>query len=196
MKILLGYSYFLAVRPGPHWYPSFQRMAKVLGRPLRLDRLHLTLCMIGEGEERDRFVASRVRRALDGEPLPSFPVNLSRLVSGPRGARARTSGRQDELQDFYRALLRLLHVCGIEPLHRKAGLHPHVTLSYERCPVLRLPIALPWYPAELLLIESEVGLTRHNPLARWALLPPRQPLLPYDDVFRDGHVIAAADPAR
>jgi hypothetical protein len=77
-------------------------------------------------------------------------------------------------------LVRLLEACGIEPLHRKSGLHPHVTLGYRACEAELLKIALQCFPAELLLIESEVGLSRHNVLGRWPLLPPRQPLLPFD----------------
>jgi len=190
MRAAQFYRYFLGVRPHPRLYPAFRDLAEGVGQSAGLDRLHLTLCVIAECAERDAFMARRVERALEGQALHAFPVNLSRLVAGAQGAVARTSGRQDDIQDFYRRLVRLLAPCGIEPLYRKSGLHPHMTLGYAPCrPVLR-GISLAWYPDELLLIESEYGLTRHNVLGRWALLPPRQPLLPF------GQPIAAASPAR
>ena len=168
------YRYFVGIRPDPSLHPLFQQIAVGAGQAAHLDQLHLTLCTIAEPKERDRFLAGRVRKAFREQVFHSVPVNLSRVSLGRNGAFARTFGRQDEIQEFYWRLVRLLAGCGIEPLHRKSGLHPHVTLGHAACGPGRMPISLPWYPAELLLIESEVGLTRHNVLARWPLLPPRQ----------------------
>jgi 2'-5' RNA ligase len=190
MRVPLFHRYFLGIRPDPRLYPALQAFGRAAGQSIHLTHLHLTFCVIEESAGRDRFVAERVRKALDGQRLHSFPVNLSRIMAGPHGAMARTAGRQDDIQDFYRQLVRLLRPCGIEPMYRKSGLHPHMTLGHDPCEAAVLPIALEWYPGELLLIESEYGLTRHNVLGRWALLPPRQPFLP----FRDA--IAAAGPAR
>jgi 2'-5' RNA ligase len=180
MEHLRFYRYFLGLRPDPRWFPLFQWIGEVLGLRIRLDLLHLTLCVVGETAKRDRFVRRRINSALDGQQLHSFAVNLSRVQAGPRGAYARSVGRQDEIQDFFRLLINLLRLRGIEPLHRKSGLHPHVTLGHRRCDTELLKIALQWFPAELLLIESEVGLTRHNVLGSWPLLSPRQPPLPLD----------------
>jgi hypothetical protein len=112
------------------------------------------------------------------------------VKAGRHGAYARSFGRQDEIQDFYRMLIGLLGRCGIEPLHRKSGLHPHVTLSHLECQIELLRIAIQWFPAELLLIESEVGLGNHNVLARWPLLPPRQSLLPFDQGIHHASIAA------
>lgn len=191
MRTQRFYRYFLGIRPPAQRYPAFQALVPIAGRSIRLDRLHLTFCVIAECAERDRFIARTVHGALAGQRLHSVPVKLSRVVAGPNGATARTFGQQDEIQAFYRLLVRLLGSCGIEPLYRKFGLHPHMTLGHDPCRPALLRISLEWYPTELLLIESEYGLTRHNVLGRWALLPPRQPLLPFGDGF-----IAAAGPAR
>jgi 2'-5' RNA ligase len=190
VRVPLFYRYFLGIRPDPRLYPAFEALGQAAGQSIHLARLHLTFCVIGEPVQRDRFLAGRVRRALDGQRLHSFPVNLSGIVAGPQGAVARTSGRQDDIQDFYRLLVRLLRPCGIEPMYRKAGLRPHMTLGHDPRPAAVLRIALEWHPGELLLIESEYGLTRHNVLGRWALLPPRQPFLPFGDT------IAATDPVQ
>lgn len=182
MKIREGFRYFLACRPEPQWYPEFQRICDALGLPARLDMLHLTLCVVGETTERDDFVRRRVGRALDGQQLHSFAINLSRVVAGRHGAYARSFGSQPEIQDFFLLLIRLLGECGIEPLHREFGLHPHVTLGYRPCEAELLRIPVQWFPSELLLIESELGLTKHNVLRRWPLLAPVQGVLPFDDV--------------
>jgi 2'-5' RNA ligase len=186
MRTLQGYRYFLGFKMDPQWLPLWQRIGRTLGLPIRLDLLHLTLCVIAETAERDHFIRLRVKRALDGRQMHSFSVDLSEVRAGPRGASARSVGRQCEIQDFYRSLVRLLHASGIEPLHRKSGLHPHVTLSYRACRTELLTIALQWIPVELLLIESEVGLSRHNVLENWRLLPPCQPLLPLEPIQLPG----------
>ena len=148
------YRYFLGIRPPPELHPAFQALADETGQSVRLAMLHLTFCVIAERAERDRFIARRIRRILDGRPLHSFAVNLGTILTGPQGATARTVGRQDEVQDFYRVLIRLLRASGIEPLYRKSGLHPHVTLGYDPRPATRLDIGLSWFPAELLLIDA------------------------------------------
>jgi hypothetical protein len=66
---------------------------------------------------------------------------------------------------------------GLPPLHRKSGFRPHVTLGHDRCRFPRYRIELEWIPDRLLLIESEVGLTKHKVLSEWPLLPPRQGVL-------------------
>ena len=179
MRSARFYRYFLGIRPHPRLYSAFHELAETARHPARFDRVHLTLCVIAERAARDPFMARRVERALGGRALHAFPVNLSRLAAGAAGVIARTSGRQDDIQDFYRELARLLEPCAISPLYRKSGLHPHMTLGYAPCQPMLRNISLAWYPDELLLIESEYGLTRHNVLGRWALLPPRQPLLPF-----------------
>ncbi len=194
MRVVHSYRYFLGIRPHPRFYPAFQAFAEAAGQSLHLGRVHLTLCVVAECVRRDRGVLRRVRAALAGQPLHAFPVNLSRIVTGPHGATARPSGRQADIQDFYRRLAGLLRAREIEPLYRRAGLHPHMTLGYDPCPAALVRVALQWFPTDLLLIESEVGLTRHTVLGRWPLLPPRQPFLPFGDRF-DGPAIAATDPA-
>jgi 2'-5' RNA ligase len=174
------YRYFLGIKVDPRSLPFFRQLGETLGLPIRLDMLHLTLCVVAQTAQRNRFVLRRIGNALRGQQLHSFAINLSRVRVGPHGVFARSFGRQDEIQDFFRALVRLLRIHGMEPLHRTSGLHPHVTLTHRASEPALLEIALRWFPAELLLIESEVGLSKHNVLGSWRLLPPRQPPLPFD----------------
>lgn len=186
-----NFRYFLCFRPDPRCLPQFQRILARLGLPIRLDRLHLTLCVVAESDQRDHFVAARIRRALLGAKLHSVAVNLSRVRAGQGGAIARSFGRQAEIQDFYCAVVRLLAVVGIEPLHRASGFRPHVMLGYRACAAALLKVAIRWFPSAIVLIESEVGHTKHNVLGEWPLLPPRQPMLPFD-----WDATAAASPGR
>ena len=175
------YRYFLGVRPNPLIRQMLARIAAHAGQEMDPELFHLTLCVIAEVGERDPFLLPRVRAALADQLLCSFRVALGRVRGGRKGAVVRTRGRQDEIQFFYRLLVRLLTTRGIEPMHRKSGLHPHVTLGHVACAFDPHKIALEWFPDELLLIESEVGRTRHNVIGRWPLLPPRQGLLPFDE---------------
>lgn len=171
------YRYFLAFLPSNDlraWLDSLADLAGQARRRVRTGRFHLTLCVIAEPICRDRFIASRADSALAGFPLASCPFWLGRLCGRPGGAAVHASGRQSEIQSFYRTLLILLADRDILPLHRKSGLHPHATLGYDPC---RLDLRVPprqWIPDALVLIESEVGRGIHNLLAQWPLLVPRQ----------------------
>jgi 2'-5' RNA ligase len=174
------YRYFLGFRANPRLSRFLAAIGADVGQSVRPELLHLTLCVIAEAGERDHFLSSRVRAVLAGPALHSFGIALGRVSGGSGGALVRTIGRQEGIQDFYSALVRLLARRGLVPLHRKSGLHPHITLGHEPCRFDRFNVAIEWFPSELLLIESEVGRSRHTILGRWPLLPPRQGFLPFD----------------
>lgn len=138
------------------------------------------MCVVAETARRDPFLAARIDAALAGVPWSCVPVRMGRVEAGPHGAAIHRLGGQAELQDFYDRLIARLAGRGIRPLHRRAGLRPHVTLGHA--PVSRRRFVAPcrWVPGELLLIESAVGLGRHDIVASWPLLPPPQAALPLD----------------
>src|SRR3546814_18357768 len=86
-----------------------------------------------------------------------------------------TRGLRSEVCAFYDAVAARLRRRGIEPLHRRAGLRPHVTLGYDPCAFEPFDIAAWWLPDDLLLIESHVGKRRHGVLLLQSLAPPAQP---------------------
>lgn len=178
------YRYFLGFRSDLHARHSLSAAGKKAGQAgkgVPEELLHLTLCVVGETRERDPFLPKRVEAALAGQTLASIPIPLGRVKGGALGAAARTIGPQDAIQDFYSRLVRLLASRDINPLHRASGLHPHVTLRHDRCDFTPFMIEAEWIPDELLLIESEVGLRRHNVLQRWPLLGPTQGWLPFGE---------------
>lgn len=155
--------------------PTGQRIAPVPGA-----LLHLTWFTFAETDERARFLAPRVAAALAGEPLVSGQLWFGRVRGGASGAAVHSRGPKPEALALYEALAARLSARGLPPLHRRSGFHPHITLGYAPCRFAPFTILHPWAPAELLLIESEIGRTRHNILARWPLAPPRQGALPFD----------------
>ena len=173
------YRYFLGFRPNDAARGVLADAGLRAGQRIQPGLLHLTLCVIAEMTERASFLLPRVNAALAEYAFSTFPVALGRVRGGPHGAIVRTLGRQDDIQDCYDALLRLLRLRGITPLHRRSGLHPHVTLGHDPCAFEPYKIGLEWVPDKLLLIESEVGRTRHNVIGQWPLLPPRQGSLPF-----------------
>lgn len=168
------YRYFLGCRPSHDLGPWLAAIGDEAGQSVREDLLHLTFCVIAEVRERDHFLLPRVRTALAGQVLNAFPIRLGRISGGRGGARAGAIGRQDEIQDFYGGLVRMLATRDITPLYRKSGLRPHITLSYDSCRFEPFKRPFEWFPDGLLLIESEVGKSTHDVIGRWPLLAPRQ----------------------
>jgi hypothetical protein len=72
----------------------------------------------------------------------------------------------------------MLRLYAVEPMHRAAGLRPHITLGYDPATFDAFDVVRHWTPGELLLIESRPrpdGKGReHIALHRWPLLPPAQ----------------------
>src|SRR3546814_5694968 len=92
-----------------------------------------------------------------------------------------TRGQRREICGFYEAAAALLRAAGIAPLHRKAGLRPHITLGYDACAFASFDSAAWWLPEDLLLIESHVGKGRHVVLLRLPLARPAQASFAFDE---------------
>ena len=174
--------YFLGFRPDPilrAWLDELSVTAGQAEKRIRAEYFHLTLCVIAETTERDRFILPRVDTALAGNALASALFWLGRVRSSADGATIYSRGRKRELLTLYRELVACLAARDIHPLHRKSGLNPHVTLGHDSCVFEAFMALHEWIPDELLLIESEVGNGVHNVLGRWPLLPPPQGFLPF-----------------
>lgn len=182
MKPIL-YRNFLAFLPDPELRFELDGLCDAAGqrdKRIKSEHFHLTLCVISEFTYRDRFIARRLDAAFAHGLSSSCCIHLGKVSVGPAGAAIYTVGRQYEIQDFYRSLLRLLAQQQVLPLHRKSGLHPHVTLGYDPSTFAQFKALWEWIPGELVLIESEVGRGVHNVLRRWPLDPPAQYELPFE----------------
>jgi hypothetical protein len=135
---------------------------------------HLTLCTIAEAMEQQPFLRQRVAAAFaSGLPAASH-IPFGRIKSREVGAELTTVGSVGGIRHLYEGIVALLETQGIEPMHRKSGLRPHITLGYGACDFDPVPMAWRWTPRELALIESHVGHRRHRVLQSWSLLPPAQ----------------------
>lgn len=179
--------YFLALLPGAAlraWLAILRDEAGQRQRIVRTEHFHLTLCILAEAAERERFTETRICAALSGLRPPSCPIRLGRVRAGSGGAALHGIGRQDEIRAFRQALLRLLDRRGVRESRPRRHFQAHFTLGYDPAPSRRLVAPLEWVPNEIVLIESEVGRTIHHVRGRWPLLPPTQGLLPFDDPAR------------
>ncbi|SEH16722.1 2'-5' RNA ligase [Sphingopyxis sp. YR583] len=141
---------------------------------LKPQHYHLTLCTIAETDEQQPFLHKRVAAAFaSGLPAASH-IPFGRIVSRDAGAELVTVGHVGGLRHLYERIVARLDTQGIEPMHRKSGLRPHITLGYGACDFDPVPTVWRWTPRELVLIESHVGHRRHRVLQRWTLEAPAQ----------------------
>lgn len=184
MRQAIFFRYFLGFKPPLRVREQLVEAgwrAGPTGKRVSGERVHLTLCVVGETPEPDPFIKRRIESALGEYRLSSAPIPLGRVTGNSVGAFVRTIGRQRPIQTLYRDLTGALAARDIAPWYRKAGLRPHVTLAHGACEFAPFDISVEWIPDELLLIESEFGLSQHNVLRRWSLLAPAQGILPFDE---------------
>lgn len=135
---------------------------------------HLTLCTIAETMEPQPFLPGQVAKAFDAGLPAASPIPFGRLVSRGVGAELVATGSVGAIRQTYDAIVSRLAAQGIEPMHRKSGLRPHITLGYGECAFDPVPLAWNWAPRDLVLIESHIGHRRHRVLQSWTLEPPAQ----------------------
>ena len=140
---------------------------------------HLTLCTIAETPAPHPFLRQRVARAFEAGLPAAAPLSFGRIRARDAGAALVTTGDIGEVRRLYEAIVALLAPHDIAPMHRKAGLRPHITLGYGACDFPTVPIAWTWIPRELALIESHVGHRRHRVLQSWTLAPPMQAMFDF-----------------
>ena len=195
MRSASAYRYFLCFLPDEPVRAEVSMLHAWTGQAdkrVTVDRSHLSLCVLSEPKERDPSLAPRVDAALAGLQLHSCVIRLGRVRGGPDGATLYTISRKRELTVLRHALLARLAEHGLVPELEKTN--PHITLGYDPFEGPSFDISREWIPREIVLIESEHGLTRHNLLGRWALLPPEQGILPFGEHL--GSLRRARRPAR
>lgn len=145
------------------------------GRPIRQDRLHVTLIHVGDYQGMPpQSIIDALKQA--GESLPPAALDVAfDKVSSFSGAPGKhphvlLSDRGAEaLRAFRNDLLTAVIRHGVKPLSRQ-DFNPHVTLSYADQRLPERPIRpISWRPYEFLLIHSEVGRSIYHTLGRWPL---------------------------
>jgi RNA 2',3'-cyclic 3'-phosphodiesterase len=139
------------------------------GQPLRPDRLHITLHVVGEYDETPQAVIDAARQAGDAVVADAFDVVFDRAMTFV-GAKAYVLGGGEGVEAVKAFWLTL----GIELANifavKKSSFTPHMTLSYSGRAIAEHPIEpIRWTAHEFVLIDSHVGETFHDVVGRWPL---------------------------
>jgi 2'-5' RNA ligase len=148
---------------------------------LKPQQYHLTLCTIAETDVQQPFLHQRVAQAFETALPAASAIAFGRIVARHGGAELVTVGSVAAIRELYGRIVALLAHQGIEPMYRKSGIRPHVTLGYGACGFAPVPIAWDWMPRDLVLIESHVEHRRHRVLQSWTLEPPAQAAFDFMD---------------
>jgi 2'-5' RNA ligase len=172
---------FFALRPDPwtaariHELAQKQRVAhRLMGRPLALERLHVTLCFLGDHRGLAPGLvdaADAAARDLRGMP---FELTFDRVMSFRRSkgvaplvlCRDQECAPLMQLRDSIApGLARAGQLC-----HETREFTPHVTLLFDRTRVPEQQVPpVTWTVMEVLLVRSLIGRGKHEVLGRYPL---------------------------
>jgi 2'-5' RNA ligase len=168
---------FFAIRPDADAALVISRLGatldqryKIGGDPLRPDRLHITLHVIGEFDETPQGVIDAARLAGDAVVADAFEVVFDRAMTFT-GAKAYVLGGGEGVKPVKELWLKLgIELANVFSSLKKSSFTPHMTLSYNGHPTAEQPIdPIRWTATELVLIDSHVGKTFHEPKGCWPL---------------------------
>lgn len=141
------------------------------GAPLRADRLHVTLHVLGEYDERSDEVIEIAKRVGDRVKAAPFEVVFDRAMTFNTASHPyvlRVSHSTDQyIRDFWLNLG--MEIANVRPF-REPSFTPHMTLSYNGRVTAEHPIEpIRWTAREFVLINSHVGKTYHEHVGCWPL---------------------------
>lgn len=143
------------------------------GRPLAMDRLHVTLCHLGDYVGTPKAIIAKAcdaARRLSAEP---FEVTFDSALTFAGRARNRPFVLKSKqgaasVEAFQRKLGVEMAACGLGKFVRPYT--PHMTLLYDSADVAEHAIdPVTWTATEFRLVHSLLGQTRHITLGNWSL---------------------------
>lgn len=137
------------------------------GRPVDLERLHVTIAWLGDFPELPDAIVRRSGQALSDVRLPTCHVAFDRLIGGRRSTLLLPSEPLIGVVGLQRQIAGAFARAGI-PLPKRPP-NPHMTLRYPGCAVDEPIDILSWRAKELVLIWSRLDRHEHIPLVRWPL---------------------------
>lgn len=175
---------FLAIFPDPHSARAIhglagemRQMHRLTGAVRPLSHLHITLRWINDYVEIPTGTVEDVRRACEVATarVAPFDITLDRVVGWGKGVGKHPlvlTGHgdcNDALLEFQLALWTELIKCG-HPGKGGRDFNPHVTLLYDQCSIPEKPVPpVSWAVKDIVLVHSEVGVTKYHELGRWKL---------------------------
>lgn len=167
---------FFAILPDAHAAQEIASLGATLdehysigGQPLRPDRLHITLHVVGEYDETPQDAILAARQAGDAVLADAFDVVFDRAMTFV-GAKAYVLGGGEGVAQVKAFWLTLgIQLANFQAV-KKSSFTPHMTLSYQGRTVGEHPIEpIRWTAREFVLINSHVGETYHELVGRWPL---------------------------
>ena len=146
------------------------------GKPLRSDRLHVTLFHLGDWAGVPDDLVAAAKGAADSLREPQFELAFDTVASfavrrPQKPFVLKSSSANEALRGFHARLAQGLRQAGLAQWTR-GSFEPHVTLAYDPQLVPPQPVeTVGWRTREFVLVHSLLGQTVHMPLARWTLAP-------------------------
>jgi 2'-5' RNA ligase len=145
------------------------------GKPLTPDRLHLTVCYLGDLPELQQASLDRVKHIAAGMSARPFDITFDRVKSAPYPRSRKpfvlvASQTNAGLLLFQRELVKTLKNAGLLP-GKLPPFKPHVTLVWDVAEIREMPldVTMTWTVREFQLVCSVTGQGRHECLGRWPL---------------------------
>lgn len=167
--------YFYAVFPPADVIPAIQALQRRLSGVYRCpppqahDRLHMTVCHVGDRLGEDKALEAKARQAASMLVAKPFRVTFDRVLNF--GAQVVLAGGEgiEEMVRFQRRLH--VHMAQAGLARSAKAYTPHVTLFYGSSARVEEEKVEPisWVVNELVLVRSPQGLTQHHRLASWPL---------------------------
>jgi RNA 2',3'-cyclic 3'-phosphodiesterase len=171
----LPHTLFFAILPSASALPHLERVATALrqrhaltGKPIRTDRLHVTLQRLGSFDEAvPQGLVDAATAVASALAVPRFEVMFDRALSFP-GSGAfvlRGDDAAAPISAFRNALGEALARAG---LPAKPSSTAHMTLAYDDRLIAEHRVEpVRWIAEDFVLIDSHVGQTVHRHLGRW-----------------------------
>ena len=174
-------SLFFAIYPDAAAASRIARLAQsaqaehgLKGKPVAMDRLHVTLHHLGAFAGVPEAVVAMASDAASQVALAPFDVTFDRTSSFP-GRRSkrpfvlRAGSKNDGLLELQATLGLALQAAGLA-VKANSRYTPHVTLLYdEDHPAERSVDPIGWTVREFVLVRSLLGRSQYVQLARWPL---------------------------
>lgn len=144
------------------------------GRPLAIERLHVTLDHLGDFVGLPRNIVDTAGEVATAIAAPPFEIAFDRAASFAGGRRnsplvLRGGNGVAALTAFQQTLVAALAKAGLGS-GTKSTYTPHVTLSYGKSRVPEQAVeTVAWTAHEFVLVQSLLGRNRHVVLERWPL---------------------------
>lgn len=151
---------------------SSLRDSETRGKAQANHRLHVTMFLFEQSVEFQASIATRIRKALDAQVLPSCRVVFDQLVCDKDRALLLASGKFHGLSRLQTQLATLLSAVNLHPA-AYWQFRPHMTLRVRGAkgtPGESFSInPVGWKAKELVLLDSLIGLTHYDLVGRWPL---------------------------